>query len=157
MVLSDKGVRCLINLEGVRRKHYCDKGGFPKIGVGHHITKDETKTGRIRINDLSVEYKKGLSIHLIHALLKQDITHFENIVKDNVPTGLSQDEFDALVVHAFSMGRKPFINSKVVSVLKEDCRKGVPDAIRYPVYLKGSLSKNLVQRRELEVELWRGG
>ena len=45
MTMSEEGRRRLGELEGMRLTVYKDVAGFPTVGVGHLLTKDE-KTGR---------------------------------------------------------------------------------------------------------------
>ena len=54
MTMSESGRKKLAEWEGVRLTLYKDVAGYPTIGVGHLLTKDEISSGKIEITIIDV-------------------------------------------------------------------------------------------------------
>lgn len=154
MNISKKGIAKLRHLEGSERTVYKDSAGLPTIGVGHLLTKDEIRSGKINISGKIIDYKDGLSISEIDLLLGQDLVSREVCVEKMVRVPLSQNQFDALVIFVFNIGRKAFMDSTLLKQLNQGNYNGVPDQLRRWVYAAGERIKGLVSRREAEIEVW---
>lgn len=154
MKLSDKGIRFLRQVEGVRADVYKDSAGLPTIGVGHLLTKSELTRGKIIIDGESVRYINGLNDKRVDALLRQDVQIFEEAVTGYVKVPLTQNQFDALVSFAFNVGKGAFEKSTLLRVLNRGGYEGVPEQLKRWIYSGGVQNKGLVNRRQAEIELW---
>ena len=121
MKISDKGLFYITRWEGFRNEMYKDSAGFPTIGVGHLLRKDELSSGKILINGKVVRYRCGLSDDQVNELLKQDLYRFENEVNYSVLVELNQDQYDALVSFTFNVGCKAFKHSTLLRKLNDRC------------------------------------
>lgn len=127
MTTSEEGRRLLSQWEGMRLKVYRDVAGFPTIGIGHLLSRDEATSGKIRIRGEPVRYAEGLTEPQVLDLLAQDIERYERAVSERVKVPVTQEQFDALVSFAFNVGIGAFDDSTLL---------------------------RLVNRRENEIRLW---
>ena len=96
MKTSDKGLKLLIQREGLRLKAYKDTKGIWTIGVGH--------TGPEVVQGLVWTETKAMEV------FAKDIQWAEDAV-NAVDSPLSQNQFDALVSFVFNVGASAFYNS----------------------------------------------
>jgi lysozyme len=156
MTMSEEGKRKLAEWEGMRLTVYKDVAGFPTIGVGHLLTKDERSSGKIFINGEAVRYAGGLTEQQALDLLAQELTVFEEAVSKAVTVPLTQNQFDALVSFSYNVGLNAFKNSTLLKLLNQGKYAEVPAQLRRWIYAGGKKCKGLVNRREKEVEMWEG-
>ena len=163
MNISDNGIAVLKKLEGavkIGNKHviYDDQTGRPvdtnailprgaTIGYGHLIKKGE-------------DFKDGISEDKATQLLRTDIAITENVVRNNVSAPIAQNQFDALVIFAFNIGTKNFINSTVLKYINN------PN-FQSPIYpdlesawkawnrSNGTVSTGLINRRNAEWQMFK--
>ena len=156
MTISEEGRRKLGELEGLRLKVYKDVAGFPTIGVGHLLTKDELSSGKILIAGEPVKYGEGITEEEALALLGQDVQATEKAVGEAVSVPLTQNQFDVLVCFAYNIGPNAFRNSTLLKLLNQGQYAAVPTQLRRWIYSGGKKRKGLINRREKEVEMWEG-
>lgn len=154
MNFSKNGLEKLIEWEGFENKPYKDSEGYLTIGVGHLLTKDELRSGKISIFGKQVRYSEGLTDIQVKDLLKQDLISRESAVSNLVRVPLSQNQFDVLVSFVFNIGRHSFQNSTLLKVLNLGKYEEVPGQLRRWVYSGGKKVNGLVNRRENEIQLW---
>lgn len=154
MKMSKKGLDKLAEWEGVKTEVYKDSAGLPTIGVGHLLTKDELRSGKINILGRNVKYGDGLTEDQVEALFQQDIVSRETAVDKLVRVPLSQNQFDALVSFVFNVGRQAFQNSTLLKVLNDGRYQDVPDQLERWIYSGGKKVDGLVNRRRNEISLW---
>ena len=154
--MSPKGLELLKEWEGYRKHIYNDAAGLPTIGVGHLLTRDELRSGKILIGDEYVRYSAGLSDQQVLDLLHGDVQKFEDTVNNYVQVPLNQDQFDALVSFAFNVGGGAFRNSTLLKVLNSGNYDGVPDQFMRWSYSGGRQLPGLLSRRRHEISLWNG-
>ena len=152
--MSSRGLEKLIEWEGFKTEVYKDSAGLPTIGVGHLLTKDELRSGKISIGGKDVKYADGLTENQVTALLQQDIVSRETAVRNLVRVPLSQNQFDALVSFVFNIGRQAFQNSTLLRVLNDGRYQEVPDQLDRWVYSGGKKVDGLINRRRNEIALW---
>ena len=151
MKLSTNGIALLKKLENkVTRKGrhvvYKDQAGHPTIGYGHLIKPGE-------------HYEKiGIDERWATDLLRADVKRFEVAVNDAVTVPLNQNEFDALVIFVFNIGRRAFRQSTALKLLNAGDRKEVGRSMTlwHKVHIDGKLvdSNGLINRRAQEVGLF---
>jgi len=156
--LSDFGATFIHGAEGYRGNFYCDGTHRPPRGGGRHCEPDE---GNLTIgwghlcrpesacNDFNVPMSQAEG----DALFQSDVATRVNYVNSLLTTtGLTQNQFDALVSFHFNTGSfaniVSYINSgdfdTATSKMKQYINSGTPPR----------LDRNLVQRRALEVNLF---
>lgn len=147
-----QGISTLELSEGSRKNVYYCTAHKATIGVGHALTDDEFKTGRIVLdNGRILEYKKGLNKEEIYALLASDLSRFNKAVADYVKVGLTSYQFDALVHFSFNVGVGAFKKSTLLKKLNTGLYDEVPFEIR-----RWIRQPELKGRREIECSLWEG-
>lgn len=145
------------SLEGVRTTAYQDVAGLWTIGCGHLLTRDELSSGKIWIGGQPVKWELGLTDAQVSALLAQDIAPVEQAVSVLVRVPITQNQFDALVLFAFNIGREAFAKSSLLRRLNEGKPAEVPDQLQRWVYAGGKQVAGLRTRRAAEARLWSEG
>lgn len=156
MHMSEHGRRLLTTWEGSRRSVYNDAAGKPTIGVGHLLTGTELASKAIVIDGAPVPYAGGLDDDEVGRLLAQDLRRYEDAVDRCVTVGLEQNQFDALVAFCFNVGVGAFEGSTLVKTLNQGGFADVPDELRRWTIVAGRTIPGMVNRREHEIDLWRG-
>lgn len=154
MQMSENGLELLKQWEGFKSKMYKDSAGLPTIGVGHLLTKSELTSGKITINNVSVEYANGLTDQQILDLLSQDVDPAAAAVTARVKVTLSQNQFDALVSFTFNVGIGAFSGSTLLKVLNQGQYNQVPDQLLRWNKAGGKVVPGLTNRRQNEIKLW---
>lgn len=154
MTTSQNGKDLLREWEGLRREVYLDSGGAPTIGIGHLLTKDERRSGKIVIGNVEGDYREGLTEQQCLDLLAQDLQEAEQCVNRRVRVYLTQNQFDCLVAFAFNVGCQAFAGSTLLRVLNAGRYDEVPAQLKRWVFDNGSVVPGLVNRRKKEIDLW---
>lgn len=104
------------NIETLRVKPYDDQTGNTisnyvrgaTIGYGHLISTVEEFN----------QYKDGITEIEADELFKEDLAPFEKVVINAInKENFTQNEFDALVILSFNIGKNSFKNSSVVKII----------------------------------------
>jgi GH24 family phage-related lysozyme (muramidase) len=134
--ISQQGINFIKNNEGCKLQAYQDSVGVWTIGYGH------TKTVR---PGMTISYAQA------EALLRQDITFFENSVNSNAKVKLTQSMFDALVSFIYNLGPGKFSRTSTVGSLVNN-RQYMPAANSILQYnkAKGKVLAGLTKRRQGE-------
>jgi lysozyme len=139
MTTSPIGVALIKEFEGCSLSAYLCPAKKPTIGYGNTFYANGTKV------------KMGDTINQEQAdeLLRQTLKSFEAIVKKKVKVPLNQNQFDALVSHAFNTGG----SDTLFKLINEG--QDVKDwrTTRY-VQADGMTLKGLVRRRKAEYNLF---
>ena len=165
MKISDNGIKLLKQLEGCVKqgdKHiiYDDKNGKPvnlnnplprgaTIGYGHLIKSGEN-------------FRNGISESMAIDLLRSDIVVAEQVVKNNILTPLSQNQYDALVVFAYNIGSENFAKSTVVKYVNNpnfhsSVYSNLESAWKAWNRYRGKISNGLINRRQREWNMYSMG
>lgn len=155
-----KAIKFMEDAEGRRYCVYMDSAGKPTIGIGHLLTKQELNTGIIRIAASNVRYHNGLNDEQTDALLRQDLSIAHEAIHDTVTVDLTQNQHDSLVSFVFNIGVRAWETSTALRVLNLGQYGNVPAAMRlFNKETRGGkkiVSKGLINRREVEIRLWKG-
>ncbi|MFM2313731.1 MAG: hypothetical protein RLZZ04_3007 [Cyanobacteriota bacterium] len=139
--LSQAGIELIKRFEGCRTNAYRCSAGVWTIGYGHTQT---AKPGMM-ISHLDAE-----------ALLKKDLSRYEDAVTRLVKVPLTQGQYDALVSFAFNCG----VEALRVSSLLRYLNKGQYNlaALQFPRWNRanGKILPGLASRREAEQKLFNG-
>jgi len=158
LALGDKGLNLLGEVEELRLKPYDDQTGADitawvagaTIGYGHLIAKGEWDT-----------YKNGQTKEQALALFRSDLAPFVTSVQTNITATLLQQEFDALVMLVFNIGRSGFAGSSVVKLVNDPQAK-TPYADLEAAWKswnksQGKVMKGLDNRRACEWKVYKEG
>lgn len=154
MKVGANGKNLFKEWEGLRTHVYTDSGGEPTIGIGHLLTRDERRSGKIKIGASLIDYRDGLTEDQCWQLLEQDLEVAEKSVNDAVTVTLNQNQFDALVSFTFNVGIGAFRGSTLLKLLNQGQYDQVPAQLRRWVRDNGKVVLGLVNRREKEISLW---
>jgi hypothetical protein len=87
-------------------------------------------------------------------LLRHVVPHYEKLVRDRLNVSLQQNQFDALVSFAYNPGGQL---RKVMDLINQKMDDEAMDVIRSVVKSGGVVVNGLVNRRNLEVNLYKNG
>ena len=154
--MSERGLEVLMELEGVENKIYDDVAGFPTIGVGHLLLKDELMSGKIVLSTGKViDIRTGRITNTeVKALLQDDIVRYENAVNNGVTVEITQEHFDALTSFTFNVGCGAFSRSTLLKRLNAKRYNDVPAQFKRWNKAGGRVIKGLSNRRNVEIAMW---
>lgn len=139
-LLNPLGMAMIREYEGFRTEAYQDSGGVWTCGYGHV---DGVKQG------------DTCDAAQAQAWLDQDLTVAEDAVSDLVSVALSENQFAALVLFVFNVGRAAFAKSTLLKQLNQGNYSAVPKYLSAWIFDAGRVQRGLVARRAAEAELWR--
>lgn len=142
---SEDGLDLIREFEGLRLEAYPDPGtGAEPWTIGYGHTGDDVFPG-MRITRAEAD-----------ALLRGDVQHAEDAVRDLVRVPLAQHQFDALVSFCFNCGRGAFAKSTLLRKLNTGDFDAVPTELARWTRAAGKVLPGLVRRRKAEAALWVG-
>lgn len=109
----------ITRFEGIYLKPYNDLGhpvkydsngnfvrptrGLLHIGIGHKLTNDEIKSGKVKINGILVDIrKKEITQYQAIKLLDQDLVFTKSLIKRHIKTDLTQNQYNAITSYLFN-------------------------------------------------------
>lgn len=144
MKTSEKGIKFLINEEGVVLRPYLDSVGVPTIGVGCTYYENGQK---VKMSDPPITRERAES--LFRNLLKR----YEDQVNKSITREINQNQFDALVSLCFNIGTNGFAGSTVAKrVNSNPCDKTIADA--FQMWRNAGGKPILLARRKRESALY---
>ncbi len=141
MKTSEKGILLIKNFEGLRLKAYQCSGSVWTIGWGTTF-----------MNGVKVKSGDIIDEEMAEKLFRIDLEKHEAIVNSNIKISINQNQFDALVSHAFNTGGS--------ETLFELINSGVENKIIHNWFVKTYINSNgikipgLVKRRKTEADLY---
>jgi len=133
---SQRMINFIQRFEALSIKAYLDAGVKFAIGYGHNIIEGDTITGdkfqgvvdkaelkRLRRTqgDLRISETEANRIFAL------DLQKFEQGIKDNVTTDITQGQFDAMVSFSYNVGVTAFANSQMLKQLNGGNFQNVPN------------------------------
>jgi len=140
MQISQKGIDLIKSFENFSPVVYRCPAGYPTIGWGHQVKKEEVFT---KITKQEAD-----------EIMKNDLCFFENLVYCNVHVLLNQNQFDALVSFAYNNKVKKFLNSTLLKLLNNKKYQEAAQQFLRWVYGNNKILPGLVTRRQKEMELF---
>lgn len=156
--LSVDGEDLLKSIEALALQPYDDQTGKPitqwvkgaTIGYGHLISKSEW--------DL---YKNGITEAQAEALFDADLAPYVATVNEAITVTVTQQQFDAMVVLAFNIGRGGFAGSSVVKLVNDPNADtpfdSLEDAWKSWNKSQGVVNQGLINRRNAEWNMYARG
>ncbi len=155
---SFKGINLLKSIEQLATTPYDDQTGKDitvwvagaTIGYGHLISSSEWS-----------KYKKGITQVEALKLFHADLRPYINTVKTKIAVNVTQNEFDAMVVFTFNIGRKGFSNSSVLKIINNhgvtSSYSNLETAWKAWNKSQGKINKGLINRRKAEWNIYSKG
>lgn len=153
--ISSKGLTLLKQVEKLYLKPYDDQTGKQigawlqgaTIGYGHLIKNTEWNT-----------YKNGISESQANILFEKNLKPFVTTVQNGVRVKLHQNEFDALVILAFNIGKESFKGSSVLKLINTPTAttkyRDLEEAWKAWNKSQGKVMKGLENRRDCEWKIY---
>ncbi len=137
--ISQAGIDLIKRWEGFRDKAYLCPGNVWTIGYGH------TKN-----------VYQGMYINKEQAeqLLKEDLSYFENAVRQLSKVELTQGQFDAMVSFSFNVGVNALRKSTLLRLVNQKKLTAASKEFSRWVYANKKKLPGLVKRREEEKQLF---
>jgi lysozyme len=141
MKISQIGIDFLKYFEGLKLQSYLCAGNVWTIGWGAtQIYGNKVKEGDV------------ISIEGAEELLFNDILKFENLVNEKIIVGISQNQFDALVLHSFNTGGSDTLFDLIN---KEESLGEIREWIENTyITANGKILNGLIVRRKSEANLY---
>jgi lysozyme len=145
MNVSKYCIELVKKLEGCILEAYKDQAGVPTIGVGH--------TGGVYMGQKITQAQAD-------ELLRKDLAEFVEAVNSLVKVPLNQNQFDALVIFSFNVGKGALAKSTLLKKLNAGDYKGAAEQfdvwnkITDPDTGKKVVSQGLANRRNAEQALF---
>lgn len=143
MVLSNVGLKLIMESEGFRERAYQDTGGVWTVGYG-----------TTRINGRPVNKNDVVDELFAVVLLKEDVASSEKAVTRLVKVPLNQNQFDALVDFVYNLGETQFNKSTLLRKLNNKDYVGAAEEFPRWVFDNNKVQPGLVTRRKKERELF---
>lgn len=155
---STKGIDLLKSIEKLATTPYDDQTGKDiaiwvegaTIGYGHLISNAEWS-----------EYKDGITQDEAIHLFNDDLVPYVNTIKEKVTANITQNEFDAMVILAFNIGRRAFSNSSVLKMVNNPSVRtsyiNLEDAWKAWNKSQGVVNRGLINRRQAEWDMYSKG
>ena len=157
--MSDQGIGLLMSIEAFRGKPYDDQTGDEisswvkgaTIGYGHLISLQEW-------NESGDGYQQGITQEQGKTLFLEDLEPFAEGVNAKITAFITQNQFDALVILAFSIGLANFATSSVLKLVNNPSAQ-----TKYPNLeaawkswnrSQGKVMQGLVNRRNAEWNMY---
>ena len=141
--ITQDGLDLIKHFEGFEPEVYLDAAGYPTIGYGHLIRKEE--------GDM---YKYGITEAAAEALLAKDVWSAERAVLRLIKVPLSDGQFDALVSFTFNLGSGALQRSTLRRKVNREEHGAVPREFRRWVWAGGRKLRGLIRRRNAETMLY---
>ncbi|MGE8535160.1 MAG: lysozyme [Chryseobacterium sp.] len=143
MKTSQKGINLIVSFEGFSAKPYLDSAGIPTIGYGNTYYPGGKK---VTMKDPAITKEKG--VELFAAVLPT----YEKIVNSKVKVPLNQNQFDALVSHAYNTGGSDGLFS-LINKRADDSEIRNWFTTKY-ITAAGKVLNGLIRRRKAEADLF---
>ena len=145
MKLSDNGFRLLGELEGIVLRPYKDSVGIPTIGIGSTYYEDGTK---VKMTDKAITKERAIQ------LAKNVVKSFEQQVNKSILLPMTQNQFDAMVLLCYNIGKSGFARSSVVKNFNSGNLQKAADSFLLWNKAGGRVVQGLVNRRKKERSLF---
>ena len=145
MQLSSNGFRLLGELEGIVLKPYKDSVGIPTIGIGSTYYEEGTK---VKMTDKAITKERAIQ------LAKNVVKSFEQQVNKSILLPMTQNQFDAMVLLCYNIGKSGFARSSVVRHFNLGNIQRAADSFLLWNKAGGRVVQGLVNRRNKERSLF---
>ena len=142
-MITNDGLELIKYFEGCKLKVYKDTNGFPTVGYGHLVLKEDN----LKVGDEITEEDA-------QKYLKNDLEKAESKVDKYIYITIAECEKDALISQAFNLTTRSFV--KLCSYLIQSRKIYVSKLLLYCKDSSGNTLEGLKRRREAEKLLFLG-
>lgn len=142
--MTEKCIELVKKYEGFSAVPYLCPAGYPTIGYGHVITKEET-------------FQYPISKEFAEQLLIQDLVKIEKLVKPMIKVDIHPYMLDAIISFSYNVGVYAFKASTLRKKLNNYEWYECADQFLRWVYAGGRILKGLIKRRQEERALFLEG
>jgi len=135
MHISKEGIALIKKFEGCELEAYLCPANVWTIGYG--------RTKNVKEDDMCTYLQA-------EEWLEEELTEYENYVKNLVKVELNQNQFDALVCWTYNLGPSNLSKSTMLKLLNAGDYHTVPSQMKRWNKSKGEVLDGLVRRREAE-------
>lgn len=152
---STRAIELLKSIESLATSPYDDQTGLDTdkwvkgatIGYGHLISQDEWS-----------DYKDGITEAKALELFKQDLSPFVETIQNSVTAPITQNQFDAMVIFIFNIGRSAFTKSSALKLINDQSAESDYDSLEdaWKAWNKSQHQVNagLINRRNAEWNIY---
>ncbi|MDN4629549.1 MULTISPECIES: glycoside hydrolase family protein [unclassified Erwinia] len=153
MKLSAKGLALLKDYEQFRAMPYDDQTGKPITEFCKGAT---VGYGVLLSNRTFLQYKNGITLAEATSLLAVKLIDFEATVKRVITVNLSQNEYDALVIFCYNIGKelKGFPSTTVAKIVNGEANGDLDAAWMLWNKSQGKVNKGVINRRKTELRVY---
>jgi lysozyme len=141
--ITERGLQLIKQHEGCYLTPYLCPAGYPTIGYGHLIAKEERAV-----------FSKGIDEQTALKLLAQDVRRAELAVVAMIRVALTDNQFSSLVSFTFNLGSASLQRSTLRCIVNREEHEAVPTQIMRWIYAGGRRLKGLIIRRAAEANLY---
>ncbi len=154
MKLSAKGLALLKDYEQFRAMPYDDQTGKPITEFCKGAT---VGYGNLLSERTFIQYKNGITLAAATSLLAEKLAKFEAVVRRSIIVNLCQNEYDALVMFCYNIGkeRKGFPTSTVVKIINGTVNGDLDVAWMLWNKSQGKVNKGVINRRKTELNVYK--
>tara|TARA_R110000796_G_scaffold252253_1_gene385797 strand:+ start:911 stop:1354 length:444 start_codon:yes stop_codon:yes gene_type:complete len=139
MHISKEGIALIKKFEGCELEAYLCPAGVLTIAYG--------RTKGVKEND-TCTYSEA------EEWLEEELTEYEDYVKNLIKVDLTQNQFDSLVCWTYNLGPTNLKKSTLLKVLNEGDYDSVPSQMKRWNKSQGEVLEGLIRRREAEALLF---
>ena len=139
MHISKEGIALIKKFEGCELEAYLCPAGVLTIAYG--------RTKGVKEND-TCTYSEA------EEWLEEELTEYEDYVKNLLKVDLTQNQFDSLVCWTYNLGPTNLKKSTLLKVLNEGDYDSVPSQMKRWNKSQGEVLEGLIRRREAEALLF---
>ena len=156
--LSTKADTLLKDIEELRLKPYDDQTGKEITSWVHGAT---IGYGLLIAQGDWGKYQNGITAAQAETLFKSTLAPYVAVVNNTLTVGVSQQQFDALVIFAYNIGESGFANSSVAAMINNPQVKTPYSSLEkaWKAWNKsqGKVNRGLINRRSSEWDIYTKG
>ncbi len=137
--ITQEGLGLIKRFEGFNPTIYICPAGYPTIGYGHVVRKEEQE-----------RFEDGINEQVAEELLQRDLRWAERGVLRLIDVPLTDGQFDALVSFTFNLGTGALQRSTLRRKVNREEHAEVPREFMRWVWADGRRMKGLIKRRAAE-------
>ncbi|MGE9551086.1 glycoside hydrolase family protein [Erwinia amylovora] len=153
MKLSAKGLALLKDYEQFRSMPYDDQTGKK---ITEYCKGATIGYGLLLSEKTFQQYKNGITLATATSLLAMKLVDFEAVVRSSIVVNLCQNEYDALVMFCYNIGkeRRGFPGSTVVKIINGTVNGDLDASWMAWNKSQGKVNKGVINRRKTELNVY---
>jgi lysozyme len=141
--INQEGLNLIKHFEGFSNKIYICPAGYPTIGYGHRVLKNENNI-----------FQNGVTPQKAENILKTDVQKAEQAVEKYISVPLKDNQFAALVSFTFNVGINAFSTSTLRHLVNQQNHNKAAEQFLRWIWAGKRKLKGLLRRRQAEANLY---